>query len=117
MTVSDWLARRTPAPPAELATAIRDALKTRSITSESPSATELLETAQWLLQQVLETECETRNAALHLLTADALVTYALEVANDELHGLGDFPERAMSALAGAGEPSDTAASDTYRGSK
>lgn len=117
MTDADWLVRRTPAPPTELATAIRDALKARDITSESPSAAELLETAQWLLRQVLETECETRDSALHLLTADALVTFALEVANDELHGLGDFPERAITSLAGTGNHGDTAPFATYRGSK
>ena len=101
MSNTDWLSRRTPAPPAELATAIRDALSARSITSDPPSATELLETAQWLLQQVLETECATRESALSLLTADALVTYALEVANEE-NQLNEFPERAMNALAGTG---------------
>ena len=116
MTDSDWLTRRTPAPPEELATAIRDALKARNIASESPSATELLETAQWLLQKVVETKCDTRDSALHLLTADALVTYALEVAND-LNELGDFPERAMTALVGAGKPGDTTPSVVYRGSK
>ena len=102
MTDADWLARRTPAPPPELAAAIRDALEIRGITSESPSATELLETAQWLLQQVLETDCETRESALHLLTADALVTYALEIANDA-NQLAKFPETAIAVLAGRGQ--------------
>ena len=102
MSGSDWLSRRTPAPPEELGTAIREALAARSITSDPPSPTELLETAQWLLQKVLETECATRESALSLLTADALVTYALEIAN-EANQLGDFPERAMRTLAGSPE--------------
>ena len=99
MTDSDWLSRRSPAPPEELASAIRDALKARNITSEPPTPTQLLETAQSLLENVLKTECEARESALALLTADALVTYALEVANDA-GTLGGFPEQAMKTLAG-----------------
>ena len=100
MTGSDWLSHRTPAPPEELASAIRNALKARNITSDAPTPTELLETAQALLQKVLGTECDTRDAALDLLTADALVTYALEIAN-ETSQLADFAETAMGKLARA----------------
>jgi hypothetical protein len=99
MTEPDWLSRRTPPPPEELATAIREALRARNITSDAPSSMELLETAQSLLKKVLETECEAREAALDLLTADALVTYALEVGNDDPKQSGDFPERALETLA------------------
>lgn len=98
MSEADWLSRRTPAPPEELASAIRDALKARNITSEAPTPTALLETAQALLQKVLETECDSRDAALDLLTADALVTYALEIANESSQ-LSDFAETAMGRLA------------------
>ncbi len=101
MTGSDWLSRRNPAPPEELATAIRGALKVRNITSDPPTPTQLLETAQSLLENVLRNECATRESALALLTADALVTYALEVANDAGQ-LGGFPEEAMKTLAESG---------------
>lgn len=109
MTDSNWLSRRSPAPPEELASAIRDALNSRNITSDPPTPTELLETAQSILEKVLQTECATRESALALLTADALVTYALEVAN-EAGNLGGFPEQAMKTLA-------TAPSNASRGSK
>lgn len=101
MTGSDWLSRRSPAPPEELATAIRDALTVRSITGDPPAPTQLLETAQSILEKVLQTECATRESALALLTADALVTYALEVAN-EAGQLSGFPEEAMQTIAGQG---------------
>lgn len=116
MTESDWLSRRTPAPPEELASAIRDALKARNITGDPPSPTQLLETAQSLLENVLQTECATRESALGLLTADALVTYALEVANDAGQ-LGGFPEQAMSTLARAGQQSVAEPQSTEGGSK
>lgn len=101
MTDSDWLSRRNPAPPEELASAIREALKARNITGDPPGPTQLLETAQSLLEKVLRSECATRESALALLTADALVTYALEVAN-EAGQLGGFPEEAMKTLAEKG---------------
>jgi hypothetical protein len=114
MSSSDWLSRRTPPAPEELAKAIRDVLKSRSITSENPSPTELLETAKSLLEKVLDTECATRDSALDLLTADALVTYALELANEE-SGTGDFPELAMKTLADTGTERGTTPSAGQRG--
>lgn len=113
MSESDWLSHRTPAPPEELASAIRDALKARNITSSAPAPTELLETAQALLQKVLETECDSRDAALDLLTADALVTYALEIAN-ETSQLSGFAETAMSRLAGSESRSSASTSAPER---
>jgi len=107
VTDTDWLSKRSPAPPEELASAIRDALKARNITSDAPTPTELLETAQSILEKVLKTECETRESALALLTADALVTYALEVAN-EAGQLAGFPEQAMKSLAETENTGDTA---------
>jgi len=117
MTEPDWLSRRTPPPPDELATAIREALRARDITTDAPSSMELLETAQSLLQKVLETECAAREAALDLLTADALVTYALEVGNEAPNGLGDFSARALTTLANAGAEGDKTFLDAARGSK
>ena len=115
MTDSDWLSRHTPPPPKELAAAIRAALKTRNITSDAPSPAELLETAQWLLEKVLQTEGETRDSALDLLTADALVTYALEVANDASSESGEFAVRAIRTLAASGKQGGTAPGVSPRG--
>jgi hypothetical protein len=95
---ADWLSRRTPAPPDELASAIRAALKPRDDASD-PNPTELLEAAQALLEKVLKDECAQRESALDLLTADALVTYALEIASEKAASLRDFPEYAMDRLA------------------
>ncbi len=114
MSESDWLSRRTPPPPEELALAIRAALKERNISNEAPTPTELLETAQSLLERVLGTECAARESALDLLTADALVTYALEIANDGMSHSGEFPERAMQTLAASRKQGDTP-SDVIRG--
>jgi hypothetical protein len=98
---ADWLSRRTPPPPEELAAAIRGALKSRT-DDKDPSPTELLEAAQALLEKVLKDECAQRESALDLLTADALVTYALEIANESVAGLGRVPEELLDRLAGGG---------------
>jgi hypothetical protein len=80
-----------PAPPKELAEAMRSALND----NPSPSATEVLDAAERLLDNVLRSDCETRASALDLLTVDALMTHALEIAGRDPKLLKEFPEQAM----------------------
>jgi hypothetical protein len=87
-----------PAPPQELATAMRNAVGGE----ETPTANEILESAERLLDKVLRTDCETRASALDLLTVDALMTHALHVANQDPAPPADFPEKAMQRIASAG---------------
>ncbi len=68
----------------------------------SPTAPELLDAADRLLDHVLATDCETRAAALDLLTVDALMTRALEIAGSDLTVLAEFPEEAMRRIASRG---------------
>ena len=65
----------------------------------SPTATEVLEAAERLLDQVLRTECESRASALDLLTVDALMTHALEIANSDSDLLEKFSREAMHRIA------------------
>jgi hypothetical protein len=65
----------------------------------SPTAADLLEAAERLLDQILRTDCETRGSALHLLTVDALMTRALELAGKDADLLDKFPEEAMRRIA------------------
>ena len=82
-------------PPEELAAAMRSALEN----NPSPTATEVLDAAEHLLDQVLRTDCETRASALDLLTVDALMTHALELATKDPTLLDQFPEQAMQRIA------------------
>jgi hypothetical protein len=84
-----------PSPPEELAAAMRSALDN----NPSPTAVEVLDAAEHLLDQVLRTECETRASALDLLTVDALMTHALELAAKDATLLEKFPEQAMHRIA------------------
>jgi len=63
------------------------------------TATEVLEAAERLLDQVLRTECENRSSALDLLTVDALMTHAVEIATRDPKQLEEFPEQAMRRIA------------------
>jgi len=63
------------------------------------TATEVLEAAERLLDQVLRTECENRSSALDLLTVDALMTHAVEIAARDPKLLEEFPEQAMHRIA------------------
>jgi hypothetical protein len=97
MTDTDWLSRLEPAPPEELATAMRNALSEAS----TPSAEDLLAAAEHALDRVLRTDCETRASALDLLTVDALVTHALEIASSDPNAPDDFPEQALRRITSA----------------
>ena len=88
MSDSDWLSQLDPAPPEELATAMRNALKDAT---ENPTAEDLLEAAERMLDKVLRTDCETRASALDLLTVDALMTHALAGGEQRSKSAGGFP--------------------------
>jgi hypothetical protein len=81
-----------PAPPAELATSIRNALNE---SSRDPTAAELLDAAERLLDKILRTGCESRSSALDLLTIDALMTHALLIASTDANAPEDFAARAL----------------------
>jgi len=84
-----------PHPPRELEASMRSALNDNS----SPTANDLLDAAERMLENVLRTDCESRASALDLLTVDALMTRALEIAARNPSLLEDFPEQAMRRIA------------------
>jgi hypothetical protein len=95
MSGEDWLPRQNPAPPAELANAMRAAVQTAS----DPTANDLLEAAERLLDKVLRSDCETRASALDLLTVDALMTHSLLLASRDPQTREDFAKRAVMRVA------------------
>jgi hypothetical protein len=84
-----------PHPPSELEASMRIALNDNA----SPTANDLLAAAERMLDNVLRTDCEARSSALDLLTVDALMTRALEIASLDPSLLEEFPERAMRRIA------------------
>jgi hypothetical protein len=98
MTDSNWLSQLDPPPPEELASAMRNALNQGT---QNPTAEDLLAAAERVLDKVLRTDCETRTSALDLLTVDALMTHALEMASKEPNTPEDFPEQALRRITSA----------------
>jgi hypothetical protein len=104
MTHPRWRDAVTPSPPAALAAAVEAQLHTPD--DVTPEA--YLEAAERLLAALLKEGCISRENALDLLVADALVTYAFEAASDatpaEIIALG---ARAMTRIAAFAVPGDS----------
>ena len=93
---ANWLSDLYPAPPKELASAMRNAL---GGATENQTANDLLDAAERLLDKVLRIDCETRASALDLLTVDALMTHALLLSNKDSKRSESFAEEAMHRVA------------------
>jgi hypothetical protein len=105
VTVSDWLRDRQPVPPTRLAARIESAVgMERGHLVEAAAFYACLESCESLLGDLAARSAPGREAALDLLAADALATYALEAAADDPTTLETRAREAMKRLAAiAGE--------------
>jgi uncharacterized membrane protein len=102
VTIAEWLATREPAPPPVLRARILAAVGNAAGDDRS-RATEICSAAgEQLLAKVLRDGCTDRDAALDLLTADALVTYAFEEAGASPRELDARASAAMARIASIG---------------
>lgn len=96
-----WVAARAEQPPMALRARLDAILDTTDAAALSaPVASALLREGESLLRTILGSGSTQRDAALDLLTADALVTYAFEAAADTPASLDDQAAMAMRAIAG-----------------
>jgi hypothetical protein len=109
VTLAEWLDGRTPKAPVTLAERVRAALGPalgRDLDAgRGPIHATLLDAAISLLSATPGCESPERSAALDLLAADALVTYAFEMAAEvpeEIDSLADSAMRELGALAPEG---------------
>ena len=130
-TVQEWLQSRTPVPPSALHDRVEQALlATGACTGNASVAggpvtaaegeihTCCLAAALTILRPLLAHEGAGREAALDLLAADALVTYAFEAASTEPYTLDEragAAMRAIATLAVPGAPPSSAARSIARG--
>jgi hypothetical protein len=111
MTPAEWLASRTPVPPAALRARLDEALHGMGGTTGAlPEA--YLQAAERLIEHLLQGECTSRDSALDLLTADALVTYAFEAAGETPESLVPRATTAMRRIAMLGAAHRTGAAAT-----
>ena len=82
MTLSAWLDARRPAPPVRLRARIDAALGSALDSDASAAAASCLRAGEELARELLGKNATSRESALDLLAADALVTYAFEAASE-----------------------------------
>lgn len=92
ISIAKWLASRTPPPPTELADRLRGVTEHESCDAGGLSR-RLVDIACGILAHV----GDDRESALDLLTADALITYAMEAAAAD--GDDSAAEQAMKSIA------------------
>jgi uncharacterized membrane protein len=110
MTLSGWLDARRPVPPPALRTRIDVALGD-SLASDARDALEAcLSAGERLVESLLRNNATTRESALDLLAADALVTYAFEAGSDRPRELAGRARDAMTRIAALGAERPVAAS-------
>jgi hypothetical protein len=96
MILAAWLDARRPIPPEALRARI-DAALGADLQAETDDAAETLLTAgERLVRSLLVENATSRESAIDLLAADALVTYAFEAASEHP---GDLSRRAAAAMA------------------
>ena len=89
--IGEWLASRTPTPPPELAERLAHIARGRTCPDSTSLSQLLVSEAAMLLGQL----CDDRSAAIDLLVADSLITYAVEAAADDC---SQFEASAASAI-------------------
>ena len=110
MTLSGWLDARRPVPPPALRTRIDVALGD-SLGSDADDALEAcLSAGERLVESLLRNNATTRESALDLLAADALVTYAFEAGSDRPRELAGRARDAMTRIAALDAERSVAAS-------
>jgi hypothetical protein len=102
MTIGEWLATRTPAPPPALLALVRAALGPALAEDAALTADRCIAAAERLVAELLREGRTTRAYAADLLAADALVTYAFEAASADPATLLDRARSAMTRLARLG---------------
>jgi hypothetical protein len=91
--IGDWLASRVPSPPPSLAQLLGEI-----VGGETCELANLPDSLITQAVKLLETIGDDRDAAIHLLAADALITYAMEAAADDCSKMSNAAESALSRI-------------------
>ncbi|MEO8562399.1 MAG: hypothetical protein ABI601_10015 [bacterium] len=102
MTISGWLDARRPAPPPALRSRIDLALAGSLEADECEAADACLRAGERVVDALLRDNATSRESAIDLLAADALVTYAFEAASERPAALSSLASSAMSRIAALG---------------
>ena len=103
MTVGEWLEARTPRPPAALIARLRAVLAESLGESSEHVPDVLLAAGERVVAELLQSNSTSRDSALDLLTADALLTYAFEAAGSDVPTIARRATEAMGRIAALGD--------------
>ena len=95
MTVGEWLAARVPVPPPALRDRVTSQLGDALSRDVREAPSHFLAAGERLAASLIASGSTSRESALDLLAADALVTYAFEAASE---APADIAERAAEAM-------------------
>jgi len=98
MHIGDWLASRVPSPPSSLAQMLSEI-----VGDETCEPAKLPDSLITHAVKLLQAIGDDRDAAIHLLAADALITYAMEAAADDCSELSSIAEMALSRISAVRE--------------
>jgi hypothetical protein len=112
VTLASWLDARRPVPPAALRTRI-DAALGDALRQQSDAPAVCLAAGERLVRELIRENATSRESALDLLAADALVTYAFEAASERPAELERRARDAMARIAALA--SDARADSTASG--
>lgn len=102
MILAQWLDLRQPVPPTALRARIDTALGSDLYGDSADPSETLLAAGERLVRHLLAEDATSRDSALDLLAADALVTYAFEAASERPVGLAQRAAAAMARIATLG---------------
>lgn len=101
MNTETWLRSRTPRPPRALTERLEVLLREGAADPTVRPVDALLAACEHLLSELLMREATSRESALDLLAADALMTYAMESAAEDIGTLSARADAAMARLSSA----------------
>jgi hypothetical protein len=99
---ADWLARCEPPPPAALAARVAALLGDAPLAGPEDAVARCVAGAERVVAGLLRDGCTDRGSALDLLAADALATYAFELAGERPESLAALADAAMARFAELG---------------
>ena len=103
MILAAWLDARRPVPPAALRARIDAALALDLHADSGDTAETLLAAGERLVRSLLVEDATSRDSAIDLLAADALVTYAFEAQSERPADLSNRAATAMARIAALGD--------------
>jgi hypothetical protein len=98
MSAREWLHSRTPRPPVALMARIDEQLTARHQQAMTDIPEALQTAGDRLLVDLLQRQASSRDSALDLLAVDALMTYMMESAAEDILTLGLHASAAMSRI-------------------